>query len=132
MNTTNISEKQSLTVRSLTIVKKILDENHEISKIFTLADSYTEAIANLKRFLLEHLNDHPSAKEYYLGNNSGAVQDLSWQNIGVIRLLKYIDNEGTSYIDPNRDNNIEISYPMCSKKQTTYNDSYPIFFAFNL
>jgi len=108
----NITEKQALTVRSLTIVKKILDENHEISNIFNSANSYKEATENLKKWLLEYINSHSSAKDYYLVNTSETFNSLTWKDTGVIRLLKYIDNEGSSYIDPNRNNNTEISNPI--------------------
>ncbi len=112
MSHINTTEKQALTVRSLTIVKKILDENPDIKEIFKLANSYNEAKINLEKWLMVYVNNNPKAKKYYLDNNSQTISELSWKDTGVIRLLKYIDNEGTSYIDPNRNNNIEFSNPI--------------------
>ena len=112
MSFTNSLEKQALTVRSLTIVKKILDENHEVYEIFTASDSYNDALANLKKWLMEYISTHASAKKYYMSDSSPVTKELSWKDIGVIRLLKYIDNEGAKYNDPNRENNIEISNPI--------------------
>jgi len=112
MSFSSNSEKQALTVRSLTIVKKILDENHEVYEMFTASSSYNDALANLKKWLMEYISSHASAKKYYLSDSSQVTKELSWKDIGVIRLLRYIDNEGASYKDPNRDNNIEISNPI--------------------
>jgi len=112
MSHINTTEKQALTVRSLTIVKKILDENPDIKEIFKLANSYNEAKINLEKWLMEYVNNNPKIKEYYLDNNSQAISELSWKDTGIIRLLRYIDNEGTSYTDPNRNNNSEFSNPI--------------------
>ena len=112
MSFTNNFEKQSLTVRSLTIVKKILDENHDIYEIFITASSYDDALANLKKWLMGYISNHESAKRYCLNDSSQTIKELSWKDIGVVRLLKYIDNEGAEYKDPNRNNNIEISSPI--------------------
>jgi len=112
MSFTNNFEKQSLTVRSLTIVKKILDENHDIYEIFITASSYDDALANLKKWLMDYISNHESAKRYCLNDSSQTIKELSWKDIGVVRLLKYIDNEGAEYKDPNRNNNIEISSPI--------------------
>jgi len=112
MSFTNNFEKQSLTVRSLTIVKKILDENHDIYEIFITASSYDDALTNLKKWLMDYISNHESAKRYCLNDSSQTIKELSWKDIGVVRLLKYIDNEGAEYKDPNRNNNIEISSPI--------------------
>ncbi|MFK5857533.1 MAG: hypothetical protein QM503_15490, partial [Bacteroidota bacterium] len=60
-----IIEKRALTVRALTIVKKILDENHDIKNIFTSVNSYEEALTKLKHWLSGLLNSHKVAKDYY-------------------------------------------------------------------
>jgi len=112
MSSNNFSEKQALTVRSLTLIKKILDENHDINNIFTNANTYNDAITSLKKWLLEHINSNPDAENYYFNDDSSTIDKLSWKDTGIIRLLKYIDNEGSTYNDPNRNNNIEISSPI--------------------
>ena len=112
MNTLNISEKQSLTVRSLTIVKKILDENPEISEIISSSDSYDVAFKRLKDRLLSYLSTNPATNNYYVNEFSDSVKSISWKDIAVIRLLNYIDYEGTSFPDPNRKNTPVITRPI--------------------
>lgn len=112
MSSLNITEKQSLTVRSLIIVKKILDENPEINEIISSANSYDEALITLKKRLLSYLQTNPAAKNYYYKESSDTIQELSWKDIAIIRMLNYIDYEGTSFPDPNRKNNPEVSYPI--------------------
>ena len=108
----DITDKQALTIRSLTIVKKILVENPEINEILLAANSFEDVLVSLKERLLAYLQTNPAAKNYYYKESSNTIQELSWKDIAVIRLLNYIDYEGTSYPDPNRKNNIEISTPI--------------------
>lgn len=112
MDNINITEKQSLTVRSLRIVKKILDENPEINEILSSSGSYNEALANLKERLFSYLGSNPAADHYYNNEDADPVNELSWKDMAVIRLLNYIDHEGTSYPDPNRKNMPEMSSPI--------------------
>jgi len=112
MSYTDITDKQALTIRSLTIVKKILVENPEINEILLATNSYEEVLVLLKERFLSYLQINPAAKNYYFKESSDTIQELSWKDIAVIRLLNYIDYEGTSYSDPNRKNNKEISTPI--------------------
>lgn len=112
MGTINITEKQSLTVRSLIIVKKILDENPEINEIFSSSNSYDVALSKLKERLFSYLKANPAANNYYNNELSASVKNISWKDIGIIRLINYIDFEGTSFPDPNRKNTPEISRPI--------------------
>ena len=116
MGTTISLIKQSLTVRSLTIVKKILDENKELREIFKLENDYEDVINSIKQWLLQLIENRNAAKNY-INSSTTSINDLSWQDIGVIRLLKYIENEGKSFVDPNRGNSVIISEPI----KTLYN-----------
>ena len=112
MSTINITEKQSLTVRSLTIVKKILDENPEINEIISSSVSYEVALTKLREKLFSYLEANPAANNYYNNESSDSVKNLSWKDVGIIRLLNYIDYEGSSFLDPNRKNIPKISRPI--------------------
>ncbi len=111
-NHVDTTDKQALTVRSLTLVKKILDENPEINEILSATDTYKEALASLKKRLQSYLQKSPAAENYYYKENSDTIHELSWRGIAVIRLLNYIEYEGTSYPDPNRKNEAEVSTPI--------------------
>ncbi len=112
MYSTNITEKQALTVRSLTIVKKILDENPEIKEIVSATTSYDEALLMMKERLSSYLLSNPETNNYFNSELSDSINKISWRDAGIIRLLNYINHEGTSYPDPNRKNRIEISSPI--------------------
>jgi len=107
-----VSDKQALTVRSLTIVKKILDENSEISDIFNQANSYSEVIKNLNSWTKKFVNASESIKEFLKNGELESVKELSWEAMGIIRLVKYIEYEGSSFTDPNRNNRSETSSPI--------------------
>ncbi len=112
MNTFNIPEKQDLTVRSLTIVKKITDENPEYAKIFTNAESFEEVISKLKDKLLNELRGNETAMQAYLSEKAENVNKTGWKEAGIIRLLNYIKYEGSSFSDPNRNNKIFVNQPI--------------------
>ncbi|MBC8321556.1 MAG: KamA family protein [Bacteroidetes bacterium] len=108
----NTTEKQSLSVRSLTIVKKILVENPEINKIFSSANSYNEVLESTRKWALSTIQTNAAANNYYKNEDTDSVQNISWKDIGVIRFLNYLDNEGITLPDPNRKNNPVTSSPI--------------------
>lgn len=112
MNTFNIPEKQDLTVRSLTIVKKITDENPEYAKLFTNADSFEDAVVRLKKKLLHELEGNEIALRSLKSEHAENVLNIGWKEAGIIRLLNYINYEGSSFSDPNRENEVFINHPI--------------------
>jgi lysine 2,3-aminomutase len=111
MNTFNSNDKRGLTNRSLKIVKIILFENPDIRKVITSSDSYEEALDELKFGINNYLKDSPNTN-YYLKNKGGLIENLSWTDMAVIRLLNYIKHEGAEYVDPNRNNEKIKSSPI--------------------
>lgn len=112
MHSININEKQALTIRSLTIVKKILNENPEIREIITTSDSYNEALKTLKERLFSYFQTNPTAKDHLKSNVTYSANNISWKDAAIIRLINYIKFEGTSFRDPNRNNSLEVSSPI--------------------
>ncbi len=111
MNIINTNDKRGLTNRSLRIVKLILDENPVIKEVITKSDSFDEAFEELKLRINEYLDENPNIN-YYIKNKGGIIDNLSWRDMAVIRLLNYIKHEGTEYTDPNRNNSLIISSPI--------------------
>ena len=105
------TDKQALTIRSLNIVKMILDENPDIKYAIMKADSYEEALESLKSRLFIYLEDNPSAKTFF-NKKDTSTKTLSWTDIAVIRLLNYVQYEGTSFLDPNNNNTEIFSTPI--------------------
>ncbi len=108
----NISEKQVLTLRSLKIVKQILEENPEIKSVIDSSNSYEEATTTLRNKINIYLDKNPGAKSYHHNNTAISFDKLSWVDLGVLRLINYMENEGTSYNDPNRNNELIYNTPI--------------------
>ncbi len=106
MSIENISDKQALTIRSLKIVKKLIDENPEIREVISQSNSYEEALNLLKSKLNFYLEANPNAKKF-ITNKEHKSTEYTWTDMAIIRLLNYIKYEGTTFKDPNR-KNIEI------------------------
>ncbi len=112
MSITNINEKQALTLRSLKIVKLILEENPEIKSVIDSSSSYEEAATTLKNKINIYLDRNPGAKAYHQNNDNIGCDKLSWVDMGVLRLISYLENEGASFNDPNRNNELTHNTPI--------------------
>ena len=114
MNSLHFEDKVGLDVKTLKVVHKILVENPKIKEIFESSETYLEARLKLRQWLLEYLNSHPYALNYYLKKARGmsALKRISWRDYAVIRLMDYMDNDGNSLKDPNRKNKRIISHPI--------------------
>ena len=106
MNSLHFEDKIGLDVKTLKVVHKILVENPKIKEIFESSETYLEARLKLRQWLLEYLNAHPHALNYYLKKARGmsALKRISWRDYAAIRLMDYLDNDGKSFKDPNRKN----------------------------
>ena len=120
MNSLHFEDKVGLDVKTLKVVHKILIENPNIKEIFESSETYLEARLKLRQWLLEYLNSHPYALNYYLKKARGmsALKRISWRDYAVIRLMDYMDNDGKSFKDPNRKNKRIINHPI--NKTTTW------------
>lgn len=107
-----ISDKQALTLRSLKIVKKILDENPEVKETIFSSECYEEALEKLKSWLTKYLEENNKTSDFYHKKRNTKLEDISWRDIGVLRLLNYVDNEGREFIDPNRENKVIKNTPI--------------------
>ena len=112
MDSFNIPEKQDLTVRSLKLVNKIVEENPEYAKIFTEAGSFEEVLENLKEKLLSELEENEIARKAYDSGKAENIKVIGWKEAGIIRLLNYIKYEGISISDPNRKNKDFVNKPV--------------------
>lgn len=112
MYTTNISDKQALTLRSLKIVKILLDENPLVREAIDSSDNYEEVIKILRTYLDSYLDENPCTKAYFLEEGNVKLAELSWIDMGVLRLLNFLKYEGISFVDPNRGNKLVYSTPI--------------------
>jgi len=114
MNRIHFEDRISLDVKTLKVVHKILVENPEIKNIFESSETYLEARLKLRQWLLDYLNEHQHALNYYLKKARGmhALKRISWRDYAAIRLMDYLDNDGLSFVDPNRKNKQIVSKPI--------------------
>ncbi|SFV63852.1 Lysine 2,3-aminomutase [hydrothermal vent metagenome] len=94
------------------ILQKIIEENEEFINFFYISRDIKELKKRLNRFILLKMSSEGVA--YYAGLTSGqkALQSISWQNYGAIRLLDYIDNDGLVINDQNLKGKEVISQPI--------------------
>lgn len=107
-------DKAGLDVKSLRLVNKILIENPEVKDLFESSETSLEARLKLREWVLKYLNKNPHTKNYYLKKAKGhsALKRIAFRDYAAIRLMDYLDNEGRSFIDPNKKNKELFSNPI--------------------
>ncbi|MCD4732271.1 MAG: KamA family protein [Bacteroidales bacterium] len=89
--------------KSVKLVNLILDENPALKTILQTADNFDIVKKELRKWVLDYLKNHPSALDYYEGNEKGreCYEKLEWKDFAAIRILDYLNNEGNEYEDKN-------------------------------
>lgn len=114
MSSLYLKDKTGLDVKTLRIVNKILIENPAVKEIFESSETVLEARLKLREWVLVYLYKNPHTKNYYLKKAKGhsALKRIAFRDYAAIRLMDYLDNEGRSFNDPNRNNEEIISCPI--------------------
>ena len=107
-------DKTGLDVKTLRIVNRILIENPDIREIFESSETVLEARLKLREWILVYLNKNIHTKNFYLkkANGHSALKRISFRDYAAIRLMDYLDNEGRSFTDPNRNDQESGSNPI--------------------
>ncbi len=107
-------EKVGLDIKSLQIVRTLLYENPDIKEIFEGSETELEVRMKLREWVISYLNKNPLTKNYYLKKSRGqnALKRISFRDYAAIRLMDYLDNEGRSFRDPNRNHQEIVSSPV--------------------
>ena len=107
-------DKLGLDVKTLKIVKSILEENPELKDLFEASETPMEARMKLREWVMKYLYKNPHTKNYYLQKAIGhsALKRISFRDYAAIRLMDYLDNEGREFVDPNRSNKETFSQPI--------------------
>jgi lysine 2,3-aminomutase len=103
----------AISVKSHRLLTTLLNENPKLKKIFNQNSKLNHALVDLKEWFLEYMNDNPVAFKYFKREKGGrsVFERLSWSDYAAIRLLDYIDNADTEYIDLNLRGRKAISHP---------------------
>ena len=103
MNKIKTLEKVAISVKSLKILNQILAENPKLDQIIRKAHYKSEALLEIKHWVLQYFKSHPNAYQYYQTSacETKLYKKLNWRDIAAIRLLDYIDNAGQRFNDLN-------------------------------
>ena len=114
MNKRNTFESVKIDPKSEKILAQLLEENPEVHKILTESAGEKEVYANLRKWILDQIDEDSFALKYYSNEISGrdAFRKLKWKELGAIRILDYIDHEGMEYDDPNLRGERYYNYPI--------------------
>ncbi|MBE0650403.1 MAG: KamA family protein [Bacteroidales bacterium] len=105
-------EQIRLNLGSLKIVRLILKENPFLKTIFKTSETYGEAKAHLRQWLLNYFEKHLVAYDYYKHSDFDKYTKLSWEDYAAIRLMDYLDHDSMTIKDPNYSNELTISAPI--------------------
>ncbi len=114
MNKLLKKDRIGLDIKSLQVVKTLLYENPEIKIIFEGSETELEVRIKLREWVVEDMNKNPLTKNYYLKKARGmsVLKRISFRDKAALRLMDYLDNEGRSFHDPNRNNKELVSSPI--------------------
>jgi len=113
MNYLGEKESLSLSVASLKIVQKLLEENKELSSITNSSSTYEVMMKKVKQWLDSLVNNNNRIKGFLRkGNlNWDLFEGLEWSDYAIIRLNDYYTNEGNIFKDLNRKEGDSVSRP---------------------
>ncbi|MDX9695322.1 MAG: hypothetical protein RBT49_05985, partial [Bacteroidales bacterium] len=96
-------ENNRLSHRSKKIVQLILEENPRLKEILLNSSSEYEVYKAIKLWAEEELAKKPDAYNYFSEIEKGrkAFEKLTWQDIGTIRILDYVNHTNMDYVDLN-------------------------------
>ena len=104
----------NISVKSHKLLNQLLKENKNLAKIIQNAKTETDALNNLKIWIIEELKSNQDAFNFYKNIEKGrkAYKKLEWKDYAAIRILDYIDNAGKKYKDLNLKGHNAISDPI--------------------
>ncbi len=100
-NHTHTKTKSS--AKAAQILKKILNENPDLGQLAEESPDAAAFARGIRKMANEYMEANPGAFRFYRFETEGheALSKLGWQDYAAIRLLDYLDHEGSSYKDLN-------------------------------
>lgn len=113
MNYIGDKDKLSLSVASLRIVGKLLEENRDLSLLIKTSDSYREMMKKLKQWISSSISNNENVRIFLQkgGIERKYFESLQWRDYALLRLKDYYDNEGKVFQDLNRKEGESVSRP---------------------
>jgi len=109
----NPIDKVAISVKSFSLLKKLLRENPELEDIMRSSPNEFQARKRIRGWILPVLKKDAVAYKYYKYEKTGqkAYRKLKWESIAAIRILDYINNAGKKYVDLNQHGKTVFSNP---------------------
>ncbi len=95
------------------LLETLFDENPKLKQILTKAKTPDECLSGIRNWIEGELRKSTLGYKFYKfeATDRKAFEDLAWEDVGAIRILEYLDYEGTSFEDLNLRGEIVTSIP---------------------
>lgn len=106
-------DKTPISSSAKKLLKQLMAENTHLENILRHSQNLKEFRNNIRFWVLEYMKTRSSAMAYYHYEIHGrkALENLSWQDYGAIRILDYLDHEGVMIDDLNLRGKKAVSEP---------------------
>jgi len=114
-------EKLSLSVGSLKIVNKLLEENRELAYLIKSSASYDDVMRKIEHWILLTIKDNDRVSHFLKSGNidRNSFEQLDWKDYALLRLYDYLLNEGRVFEDLNTKEKKTVSQPFYNLWQAT-------------
>lgn len=107
-------DQNKISIRSYKVLLTILEENPKLNEILKQSKSVKEVHSKIEEWVCEVIGTESNAYKFFSNENNGreALRNLSWQEVGAIRILDYIKNAGRKVEDANLKNRTTRIQPL--------------------
>lgn len=112
-STLNALDDTPISASSRKLLHKLLKETPRLEKILLTHDSLEEVRNAIRLWVMEYMESHPAAWSFYKNESRGrkAMEKLTWQDYGAIRIMDYLDYAGIQIEDLNLRGKRAVSEP---------------------
>ena len=96
-------DKVIVPVKSIKLLKRLLNENPVLKQIMSRSPTHEDAKKKIKKWVVDTIKDKTAAYQFYTGTSDPDfnINALDWSDVAAIRILDYIDYAGVEIEDPN-------------------------------
>ncbi|SMD01672.1 lysine 2,3-aminomutase [Desulfocicer vacuolatum DSM 3385] len=96
-------DKVIVPVKSIKLLKRLLNENPVLKKIMAHSPTHEDAKKKIKKWVLDTIKDKKAVYQFYrdIPEPDFNINALDWNDIAAIRILDYIDHAGVDIENPN-------------------------------
>ncbi|TVQ15602.1 MAG: KamA family protein [Bacteroidetes bacterium] len=111
--TFNKLDHTPISISAQKLLQKLLKENPRLKEILLTHYTLADVRNAIREWALEYMESHPAAWSFYKNETKGrsAMEKLSWQDYGAIRIMDYLDHAGIQIEDLNLRGKKAVSEP---------------------